>query len=572
MLNNLKGKSAWRRYGQWGGCLLLLATSLLANLPAYANPMGRPATPGAAPTPVNTRAKEADHPIFLPMIRQGAVASNTAQQRDCLAPEQTYGRMFASLPSATWNIDDLQLLALKSMAEEELDPTPEGEVDDEENTDIDAGYTYVGQFIDHDLTLDDRPNDLTTPIDPQTVKNFRTPQFDLDSVYGAGPTLSAQLYEADGMHLKLGAPLTGSSDSGAADLLRDNNGQAIIGDPRNDENRIVAQLHTVFIRFHNKIVDSVRQAKPQLSASQVFSEAQSLVLWHYQWAVLTDFLPTIVKPQIVQAIVRLNPTPNGPRWQTTLRYYNPCMNMPVEFSVAAYRFGHSMVRALYRLNSTLPNRLPVFSNTAETTLNLGGFSPAPSNFAIDWKFFFPMSAPRQVGIPQASYKIDGSLVYPLSLLPLPATGSGPANLAQRNLLRGMQLGLPTGQEVARAMGVRPLRDDQILVGKASGDAADTVAITTISPAFAGKTPLWSYIFAEATANAYKVQDGHTVGEQVAPFRLGAVGGQIVAETIVGLLKADPTSLFNNSFQPSPAFTSPGGKFGFKELIRAAIAD
>ncbi len=572
MLNNLKNRSVWRRYGQWTVSSLLLAAALLANLTAYASPTVRTVDQGAAPTPAATDENETGHSLFLPLIDQSDMVSSATLAPACTAPQQTYGRLFASLPQATWNTNDLNLLSTKSMAEQELDPTPEGQVDDEENKDIDAGYTYVGQFIDHDLTLDNRPNDLTTPIDPKTVQNFRTPKFDLDSVYDSGPALSAQLYEADGMHLKLGATLTGSSDSRATDLLRDSNGQAIIGDPRNDENRIVAQLHTVFIRFHNKMVDSVQRNNPKLPPSQIFNQARDLVLWHYQWAVLTDFLPTIVNPQTVQAVVRPNPGPYGPRWQATLHYYNPCMNMPVEFSVAAYRFGHSMVRSLYRLNSTLPNRLPVFSNTNDTTFNLGGFSPAPSNFAIDWKFFFQMSPTRQVGIPQNSYKMDASLVYPLSLLPLPATGSGPANLAQRNLLRAVQLGLPSGQDVARAMGVQPLRDDQILVGKASGDAADTVAITSVAPAFAGKAPLWIYVLAEATANAYKVKDGHTVGAQVAPFRLGMVGGQIVAETMVGLLKADPTSLLNNPFQPLPNLTAPGGRFGFKELIRAALAN
>lgn len=572
MVNQGKRMVMWRRLAPWSLGLLLLAASSLAALPAYATPTGRPVNAEAPPTPVATGGNQADHPVFLPFIAQDDGVPNAALQPTCPTPQQTYGRLFASLPQATWATNDLNLLAMKSMAEAELDPTPEGQVDDEENQDIDVGYTYVGQFIDHDLTLDNRPNDLTTPIDPKTVQNFRTPKFDLDSVYGAGPSLSPQFYEADGMHLKVGAALSGSSDSHAADLLRDSNGQAIIGDPRNDENRIVAQLHTVFIRFHNKMVDSVRRAKPKLSASQVFSEAKNQALWHYQWAVLTDFLPTILGAQTMQAVVRPNPAPNGPRWQTTLHYYNPCMNMPVEFSVAAYRFGHSMVRALYRINSTLPNRLPVFSDTNNATLDLGGFSPAPSNFAIDWKFFFPMSPTRQVGIPQSSYKMDASLVYPLSLLPLPATGSGPANLAQRNLLRGMQLGLPSGQDVARALGVPPLRDDQILVGKASGDAADTVAITTVSAAFAGKAPLWIYVLAEATANAYPVKDGHTVGAQRAPFRLGAVGGQIVAETMVGLLKADATSMLNNPFQPLATLTAPSGRFGFKELIRAALAN
>jgi hypothetical protein len=171
---------------------------------------------------------------------------------------------------------------------------------------------------------------------------------------------------------------------------------------------------------------------------------------------------------------------------------------PVEFSVAAYRFGHSMVRAIYRVNDAVAERVPVFSGTNVPGRDLTGFSPAPSNFALDWDLFLPVRA-GVLGRTQPSYKIDGSLTYALSLLPLPATGAGPANLAKRNLLRAEQLGLPSGQDVARAMGLTPLRDDQILVGKASGESADAASITSVSPAFAGKAPLWTYILAEAVA-------------------------------------------------------------------------
>src|SRR5205807_1557679 len=106
------------------------------------------------------------------------------------------------------------------IAGQETDPTPEGQLDDEENVDVDAGFTYVGQFIDHDLTFDNRPDDLITPTDPATIPNGRTPAFDLDNIYGSGPQGSRQLYEADGVHLKLGLPLTGSADRGARDLPR----------------------------------------------------------------------------------------------------------------------------------------------------------------------------------------------------------------------------------------------------------------------------------------------------------------------------------------------------------------
>lgn len=486
----------------------------------------------------------------------------------CTAVASTYGRMLPNLPPARWPAADVNALAARVMAPQEADPTPEGQVDAEENGDIDAGYTYFGQLIDHDLTLDNGPNDLTTPVAPESIVNSRTPAFDLDSVYGAGPAGSPQLYNADGMHMLLGAPLTGApSDPGAVDLPRDPaSGQALIGDPRDDENRIVAGLHEIMLRFHNHWVDRLVREHPSWPAPQVLAEAQRQVRWYHQWAVLSDFLPTVVGRPALSAV--FGGDPRRPR----LRFYDPCRAAtPVEFSVAAYRFGHSVVRPIYRLNASMPARLPVFSASGDPNADVGGFRPSPSNFAVDWKFFFPLEAPRRVGVPQASYRIDNSLVFPLSILPLAATGTGPASLATRNLLRSEQVGLPSGQDVARAMGVRPLRDDQILIGKATGDPADAVPITAVSPAFAGKAPLWTYILAEATASAFRVRDGHIVGGQVAPFRLGPVGGRIVAETFGGLMLVDRSSvLYAPGFRPDPAL-GRSGKFGIKELIQAAIA-
>src|SRR2546426_20720 len=404
---------------------------------------------------------------------------------DCTRVQGNFGRMFSRLPAARWAAADVDLLAGKVMAMQEAEETPEGQADPEENNDIDAGFTYVGQFIDHDLTLDRRPDDLTTPTDPFSLPNLRTPAFDLDSVYGAGPGGSPYLYQADGVHLKLGMPLTGAStDPGAVDLPRDTTGQALLGDPRDDENRIVASLHTIVMRFHNLWVDRLIRGHRNWSRTRIFAEAQRQVLLHYQWAVMTDFLPAVVGQETLAAVFPMR----GAHRETRLTFYNPCtMNMPVEFSVAAYRFGHSMVRPIYRVNTAVADRLPVFSVTNDPTKDLGGFRPSPPNFAID---------------------------YP----------------------------------------------------------EESEAITDVSPAFAGKAPLWTYILAEATANAFRVRDGHIAGAQIAPMRLGRVGGRIVAEIFMGLMLVDRSSIFYNpSFRPDSAFTDEG-RFGFRELIRAVIAD
>ena len=456
----------------------------------------------------------------------------------CPTPGNGYGRMFASAPSATFTRAEIDALSAAMIAPAEANPTPEGQVDTEDNPTLTAGYTYFGQFIDHDITFDDRGNDLTTPTPPSSLVNGRTPQLDLDSLYGSGPVSSPQLYQSDSLHLLEGTPLTSSTDTKARDLPRDAKGQALIGDPRNDENRIVAGIHTLFIRFHNQMVDAVRRENPRLTNAQVFTEARRRVVQQYQQLVLFDYLPRIVDGQTFNDVVRAR----GGRIAPNLRFYNACQQMPVEFSVAAYRFGHSQVRGLYRINDST-NRLPVFTGTFGTPgVDLVGFSPSPSNFGIDWSYFFG----RGLGDSrvQAGYKFDASLTNSLSLLPLPVSSEGPANLAQRNLLRAVQIGLPTGQDVARAIGVRPLTDGQLLIGKATGDAADAKAITEVAPSLAGRSPLWTYVLSEAVNTAYRVVNGKIVGGQRASMRLGPVGSRIVTETFVGLLASDPSSILN----------------------------
>lgn len=457
--------------------------------------------------------------------------------------------MFSGLTPASWSDASLTALATASMAPTEPIP-PIGRPDPEENRAIAAGYTYFGQFVDHDLTRDDRPTTLLGTVDVSTLVNLRTPQLDLDSVYGSGPTGSPQLYAADHVHLLVGAPLSGSPDVGARDLPRNpTTGQALIGDPRNDENRMVAAIHSAFLRFHNQLVDDALTADPTTGPDAAFARARAAVVRTYQTIVIEDFLPTIVGRPTLDTVLRA--TPNG--WSPSLRFYSACQQMPVEFAVAAYRFGHSMVRSNYRTNSSTP-ALPVFSGTFVPGSDLSGFSPAPSGSAVDWNLFLP-AGPGTGRDVQWSYRPDTSLTAALGLLPLPPTDAGSPSLAGRNLLRGRQVGLPSGQDVARAMGVTPLPDDQILIGAATGDPADTRAITAIDPTFAGRAPLWTYVLAESTAAAFPVAGGRIVGPQRAPMRLGPVGGRIVAETIVGLLASDPTSVLH---QPVPSVAGRRG--------------
>jgi hypothetical protein len=282
--------------------------------------------------------------------------------------------------------------------------------------------------------------------------------------------------------------------------------------------------------------------------------------------VLNDFLPTIIGQETLERILPHLATGTSilvdkPDLQF-FRWKNAPF-IPVEFSVAAYRFGHSMVRPIYRLNTTLPERQVIFS-TDPNVPNLTGFREFPAQWAIEWNLFFdletaPASGKQRI---QPAYKIDSSLVNPLGSLP-PSIATQVASLAERNLFRGLRMGLPSGQAVAKKMGVPVIPDEKLLVGKATEEDADSnIRLVDISPTFRNNAPLWYYILAEAQ-QAF-------VDDQT-PIRLGPVGGRIVGEVFVGLLLGDPHSFLSQDplFQPIPEF-SKDGKFGVAELIAQAM--
>jgi hypothetical protein len=490
--------------------------------------------------------------------------------------EGRYGRMFRSLPAADFSSAALHALAGAMTADAEASPTPETEVDDEENQGISAGYTYFGQFIDHDLTFD--PNSsLQKQNDPDALTDFRTPRFDLDNLYGRGPDDQPYLYEDDGRHLQLGRALTGNPhDPNTRDLPRHvsesqpGRARALIGDPRNDENTIVSQLQATMIRFHNAIADK----NPTAS----FAEVQRLVRWHYQWVVLHDFLVTIVGQDMVHTVLphlKNNTSILVDRPQLLFYHYHKQPFMPIEFSAAAYRFGHSMVRPIYRLNTAL-GRNPVPSDDpvngrqfifdpTDDNLSLNGFRAFPSVWAIDWSLFFDINPNSpQVGVDrlQRAYKIDTSLVNPLGKLPQ-STVTGILSLPERNLLRGLRMGLPSGQDIARAMGITPLADEQLHIGKATeADTSSNPSITRLpdfGSTFKGKAPLWFYILAEAQQQ-FKTND--------TPIRLGPVGGRLVTEVFVGLMLGDSSSFLSQAPDWAP---NSQRAYGIRDLIITATS-
>jgi hypothetical protein len=395
-----------------------------------------------------------------------------------------------------------------------------------------AGVTFFGQFLDHDVTFDSRSR-LGFPDQPIRSRNSRTAFFDLDSVYASGPSGTPELYDpADLIKFKV--------ETGGLfeDLPRNPQTKAaIIGDPRNDENLMISGLHAAFLMFHNRAVDRIRAETPMISNDEAFAEARRLTTWHYQWIIVHEFLPLIVGEQ-VNALLS-----NGPK------FYEPRRNkafIPVEWQIA-YRFGHSMVRPSYRANLAGDNGQPffgmIFDPAGENSgdpVDLRGGARAPRRF-IDWQTFFQFGGPYESEA-KPNKRIDTKVSTPLFTLPLGAIASGtpPVSLMQRNLLRHLTWQIPSGQAIAREMGMPLL------------SSADLSELQPFSPKFATSTPLLYYVLKEAEVV--------TGGEY-----LGPVGGRLVAEVFIGLLKLDPQSYLNDQPKWRPTLKTHGDPEEFRMI-------
>jgi hypothetical protein len=414
---------------------------------------------------------------------------------------------------------------------------------------IPAGFTYLGQFVDHDLTFDKTNVMLGDNVSPAQLLQARSPSLDLDSLYGAGPgdPESEKFYEADGIHLKMGKtraeeglPAKDGFDlpRGAGSTVAQKR-KAIIPDPRNDENLAVAQTHLAFIRFHNRVVDTLPSSVPP---SQRFAVARRKVVKHYQWMLRTDYLPRICAPGVVTAVFN-----NGRKAFEVGVPPTDVPTMPIEFSVAAFRLGHSMIRSTYAWNRIFDGAfgslqlLFVFS-AGSGDLGLG--PRLPSTWIADFRrlYDFTEAGRADLAVPAAQFnramRIDTTLVNPLANLP----GFPPDedNLAFRNLRRGKMVRLATGQQMVTFLknkGVTPLTK---LTAAQIRDGNNGVELSGLTQSQRAKllqdTPLWFYILREAEFNGGKLK---------------GVGARIVAETFHRAMEGSQHSIVRDtSFRPS----------------------
>ncbi len=415
------------------------------------------------------------------------------------------------------------------------------------DTKMPAGYTYLGQFVDHDLTADVTGTTLGDGVGPAAMLQGRSPRLDLDSLYGKGPLHEdSEGFYADAHHLKVGT--TAEPGGSGLDLPRVGKGKvadarkANIPELRNDENLAVAQTHAAFIRFHNRVIDRLPTSIPP---EKRFRWARRRVVKHYQWMLRTDYLPRIVQPGIVREVftggrVLVEPTADPMDVPT----------MPVEFSVAAFRMGHSMIRSDYDWNAIFDNgsgTLEQLFTFSATSGNLGGLRRLTDIWVADWRrmYDFGEAGRDDLTVPKGKFnhamRIDTGLTNPLAQLPRGSFGGEPMprsdirrNLAFRNLMRAKMLRLATGQQMAQKLAaagvaVTPLTKGQILEGR--NGAVLSELTTTERNRFAQHTPLWFYVLREAELNR---------------GRMTGVGGRIVAETFHRAMEGSRFSIVRDS--------------------------
>lgn len=408
-----------------------------------------------------------------------------------------------------------------------------------------VGYTYFGQFLGHDLTHD--PTPLAGPYsDPEVTPNFRTPSFDLDHVYGGGPEKSPYLYEGEegAETFKIGA----TTPTGYPRDLPVRHGRLLIGDmedTRNTDNLILRQLHVLFLKFHNEAVRQLESnpalagATESLEASTLFERARRLVCWHYQWIIRHDFLPRVLHTDIWH-------------YRRIPRQSSSVFSVPIEFSLAAFRFGHSMVREAYPVNCRRKRAV------IRELMMLGQkASPIPDDYVIEWGRFFD-GLPRSGPVASSAF-LDTSLAEPLHglspstiRLANKAEAPDPSNLPVRTLLRGARAGLPSGQEVAQALlergKIKP--EDCLTELQLTRDRCDRSGSVLREVGLANKAPLFYYVLKEAELKG----EGLT---------LGPVGSNIVSDVVQSAIEADPESYLSSvgANWELPLWLFPGGSQG-----------
>lgn len=410
--------------------------------------------------------------------------------------QKDYQKLFPELPPL--HVSDEQLWELACLMRENKKGL--------DSKTITNGEATFGQLLAHDMTFENVSN-FKKDYYQQPLKNQRTIGLDLDSMYGLR-TESYFYQKKKTSKLLLSPQQDKECINRWYDVPRNSECVAIIPDPRDDESLIVSRLHVLFMQFHNHYIDCFLKGK---SEADKFREARLRVIWFYHFLIVHHYLYKVLDPTVLEDIIQ-----NGAKYFTQPSY------IPLEFSGAAFRIGHSQSREISQINE----------HTQVGIFEMGSFDQA--NVYVDWNYLFDCGD----GKVQYAKKLDTKIANAFHDLAFLRQEKDPKqrSLVFRNLKRGVVYGLPSGESVAKRMCLTPLEIPETDKLKLSG------------------TPLWFYILKEAEI----LNDGE---------HLGPVGSRIFGEVFMTILKNDPNSYLVQHPKWAPnGLGNDKGVFGFKELI------
>ena len=336
---------------------------------------------------------------------------------------------------------------------------------------LDAGYTYLGQFIAHDITEQAAPRNDHRP----------TAALDLDSLYGT--TVPAVLDSC-------GRFVIGRSEHDIPDLLRDTSGRARIPEMRNDDNIIVAQLHLFWQRFHNFLIDR------DLASS--FDQARQLTIKTFLLLIVEDYLQLLLAPAVFDRYFR-----RGERHWLNFS----TSPVPLLFSKAAFRFGHSMVRDFYE----------IAGQPRDTEQLFRADQPLTREFRIAWSSFFGWPG-VPTGTPDA-LAIDTLITPKMTRIAFPPGQQ--TNIVEKNILASESLPGAGVQLVQQFLLQNPSLATVFQLAPQTQLSPDLVGLDNLTVA---DLPLWPYLLNEAAVEA-------------GGARLGTFGSLICAEVLANSIEA-----------------------------------